>query len=99
MFVDRESSWAKWRDPATLKPMQKDEHSPDYHPAYEMLTGVLLRMSEKRTVQGVVDALCEELIAKRPHLVRMCAWLVDNDGKQLRLAGSRRKPKLLGAAS
>ncbi len=72
--------------------MQKDASGPDYHPAYEMLTGVLLRMSEQRTVQGVVDALCEELIATRPHLVRMCAWLFDEDGKHLRLASSRRRP-------
>ena len=72
--------------------MRNDPPGTVYHPAYEMLTGVLLRMSEQRTVPGVVDALCEELIATRPHLVRMCSWLLSEDGKQLQLAGSRRRP-------
>ena len=86
-----EKSWARWRDLATLNRMKNDSSSSGYHPAYEMLTGVLLRMSEQRTVQGVVDAVCEELVATRPHLVRMGCWLCDHHGNYLRLASSRRR--------
>ncbi|MGL4553080.1 MAG: sigma 54-interacting transcriptional regulator [Gemmataceae bacterium] len=59
-------------------------------PEFESLTDLLLRMSQERTAQGVMDTLTGRIIATRPHQARVCVWLLDRD--VLRLAASARQP-------
>jgi transcriptional regulator with GAF, ATPase, and Fis domain len=56
-------------------------------PEFRSLTSLLLRMSDKRTVQGVIDFVVEALIASRPHQASVGIWLVERDQLVLRASG------------
>lgn len=59
-------------------------------PEFRSLTSLLLKMSEERTVQGVIDCVIQSLISSRPHLASVGIWLAERN--QLVLRASAYQP-------
>lgn len=67
--------------------------APDYQPEFNQLTDLLLRMTQERTTQGVMDTLVKYLAGERPHAVRLCVWLKEGNELVLRASQWRAQPQ------
>lgn len=61
----------------------------DFRPTFENLPLLLLELYQEKTVTGVIETFVRRLIEQRPHVVRLCVWLLEDD--KLLLAASQRQ--------
>lgn len=65
--------------------------APDYQPEFSQLKDLLLRLTQERTTQGMMDTLVNYLAGERPHAIRACVWL--KEGNELVMRASQWRGK------
>ncbi|MEZ6319314.1 MAG: sigma 54-interacting transcriptional regulator [Phycisphaerales bacterium] len=72
-FVDTRNRQFWIDEISYIDPAMPDPRTPEF----AHLTDLLLLLSEQRSVDGVVQTFARELVARRPHVARLCVWLED----------------------
>ncbi len=65
----------------------------NYQPEFAPLKDLLLRLTAQRSTQGVLDTLVNYMAGERPHAVRACVWLKEDNELVLRASAWRHTPQ------